>query len=1308
MFVHLHVHSDNSILNGVIKVEKIVKTAHEYEMPAVALTDNGTMYPTFSFFSKCKGEGVKPIFGCQVNVAPRTRFDKEAKKDEKTTELVVLAKHREGYINLIRLVSKGHLEGFYYKPRVDKDLIKELHDGLIVLSGGENSEIFRHFLLGNNEQAKEVAQWYKDIFGEDFYIEIQRTGIHAQEIVNPKLIDLARELDIPIVATNNVYYAKQEDAEAREVLWCIDGGRLMSDPARRRPETDQEYFRTPAEMEELFKDLPEAIENTMKIADKVEAFDIGFGKVQPVYPNIPEGMTEEQFLRKLVYDNGPARFGYWTPELIERLEYELKVVHDKGYDGYFLVMWSIVNWARSQGIMVSTRGSAAGAAMSFAIGITTLDPVKWKLFFERFLNPERKSLPDIDLDISDNRREDIIQWCKETYGYDNFSNVGALGKLTTKAAIRDVGRVLGIDLSIIDKLSKLIPVKFGRVTSIGACLSDDLATKELKVIEENREAVTEFRRLLRTDDGVNDSPELVDIKMCTQCFSVYYDGDKTECKKCHIELKTIATTSKKFAKLIKLVQKIDGCIRQVSTHACGHLITPGPIINYCPVQIETGSGKRIITQMEGKYLEEIGLMKFDFLGLANLSIIDNAVKFIKEFKGLDIDIFNIPQDDKKTFELLQRADTTAVFQLESPGMRKYLKELHPETIEEISAMCALYRPGPIQFIPAFIDRKFGREQVKYLIPEIEDIMNISYGLPVYQEQILQIANRVAGYSLGEADNLRRAIGKKLPEVMAAEEKKFKEGVVKNTKYDEKIADELWKYAQPFADYGFNKAHSAAYAFVAYQTAWLKANYPTEFAAALMLSDIDTLDKLVRDILDAQERGIKILQPDVNNSDAYFKIEEEGVIRFGIGGLKGVGLKAIQSLVEERKANGPFKSLDDICERINHKEVSKGAIEALIKIGAMSEFGTRAGLLQIFEDVYTRCQKLKATSSAGAFDMFGGDDGGTAHNLTKVPEVPEVDDPTKIEWEKEILGIPLTPSLLMKIVPFIKSKKFMLLNEVPDAKEESMVRVFGQVKAKKVITTKKGDEMCFIDLIDATGKVSVTVFPKLHAKVCSTFEAGDYINVKGKTQKRNDEMQILASSIAAMKETEIREKWMKWQKNHKDEIVEESDDGSIATTFKKKESSPKPEQAEAAKPESATAPEEKSASRAEPVKQVDEVKVQNEKTNHAPTATITAQVLEPASNPVQEPAAQQDTIEPKKETPMNKVIEIYVKKDAYTDDLKQLSEMLKQNVAEAGCEVYVHIPNHESVRKIKLEGKYNETVEKLESMVIEDIKCITIE
>jgi DNA polymerase III subunit alpha len=1297
MFVHLHVHSDNSILNGVIKVEKIVKKTKEYGMPAVALTDNGVMYPTYSFYYKCKGEGVKPIFGCQVAVAARTRFDKEAKKDEKSTELVILAKNLTGYLNLIKVVSQGHLEGFYYRARVDRELLKEHKEGLICLSGGENGEIFKNFLLGNNEQAKAVALEYKEIFGDDFYLEIQRTGIHAQEIVNPKIIELSRETGIPLVATNNVYYEKQDDAEAREVLWCIDGGRQMSDPARRKPESNQEYFRTPEEMEAIFSDLPEAIANTVKIADSVEAFSIGFGKVQPTYPNIPEGETEESYLRTLVFKHAEERFGYFTPDLEHRLNEELKVIHDKGYDGYFLVVWDIANWARSHEISVNARGSAAGSAVTFILGISTVDPIKWKLFFERFLNPERPSFPDIDLDIADNRRDELIEHVKKTYGYENVTNVAALGKLTTKAAIRDVGRVLAVDLKVIDRLSKLIPVKFGRVVSINACLCDNLAGKEIKVLDENREAVDEFRRILKTEDGETESPTLVPVKQCPDCQAVYWGDERDECKKCHKELAVIQKVSPKFSKLIQYVQKIEGCIRNVSTHACGHLITPKAVTNYCPIQVETGSGKRIITQLEGKYLEEIGLMKFDFLGLANLSIIDTAIKLIRQNKIPDFDINKIPEDDKNTYDLLKRGDTTAVFQLESPGMRKYLKELQPENLEEISAMCALYRPGPIQFIPAFINRKFGREEVKYLIPEIEEIMKISYGLPVYQEQILQIANKVAGYSLGQADVLRRAMGKKDPAVMAAEEQKFVEGVIKTTGHSEDIAKKLWQYAIPFADYGFNKSHTAAYGLIAYQTGYLKANFPSEFSAALMLSDIDNLEKLVRDILDAEARGIKILPPDINKSDAYFTIEEEGVIRFGIGGLKGVGLKGILSLVNERTTNGEFLSLDDLCERINHKEVSKGAIEALIKVGAMQQWGSRAALLQIFEEVYIRCQKFKSTASSGFMDMFGGGKGDDAQpkTTTKVPVVPEVEDIQKIQWEKEILGVPLTPSLLSKLVPFTKAKKFALIGDVPEMKEDDVAKVFGQVKAKKVIQTKKGDAMCFIDLVDATGKLSVTVFPKLHAKVCDSFVEGDYLSVKGKTQKRNDEMQLLASEIKPFTEEDLKKKWDQWMKLHGNDEVQ-STIVNVQSSIVDAEYSV----------------EDLQAAGTEDMNIIDEPKAEYK------AETMTHEVVIPSKEGIQKSEPVQPKVEAvlpptpsngaspttNQEPIMQSIVEIYVKKDAFIDDLRKLSETLRQNLQENGCEVYIHVPNHESVRRIKLEGTYNaNTVKELKDEVIERIQ-----
>lgn len=1268
------------MLNGVMKVDKIVKKAKELGMPAVALTDNGSMYPAVSFWQKCLGEGIKPIFGVQVNISPRSRHDKEPKKDEKTHELVLLAKNLAGYHNIIKLISIGHLEGFYYKPRIDNEVLEQHKEGLIVLSGGENGEIFKNFYLGNNDKAKEVAENYKRIFGEDFYIEVQRTGIHAEEVVEPKLRELGKELEIELVATNNTYYEKEEDAEAREVLWCIDSGRLMSDPSRRKPESNQNYFKSIEEMEKLFEDFPEAIKNTEVISNKIEEFSISYGKVQPVYPKLPDGETEESYLRKMVFENAEKRFGYWNEELEKQINYELEVIHDKGYDGYFLVVWDVANWAHQNDVSVNARGSAAGTAIGYALGIASVDPLKWKLFFERFLNPERKSLPDIDLDIADNKRDELIHYIKETYGNDCVVNVGALGKLTTKAAIRDVGRVLGVELSTIDKLSKLVPVKFGRVVSINGMIADELAGKELKVIEENREKVTEFREIIKEDGN-----DLREVKFCEACQKPFFDLSANpeeaakECKSCHGKLKVIAQMSQRFIKHLWYVQKIEGCIRNVSTHACGYLITaPNPITNFCPIQKESGSRDRIITQFEGKYLEEVGLMKFDFLGVANLSIIDNAVKMVKEYKGVDLDIYHLPEDDKKTFDLFRRADTTAIFQLESGGMKKYLKELEPQNLEEISAMLALYRPGPMQYIPAFINRKFGREEVKYLIPEIEDIMQVSYGLPVYQEQILQIANRVAGYSLGQADNLRRAIGKKLPEVMAAEEKNFKEGFLKNyPDYGEEVAQKLWEYALPFADYGFNKSHTAAYALISYQTAYLKANYPTEFEAALMLSDIDNLDKLVRDIVDAEARGITILPPSINESDVYFTIKDEGVIRFGIGGLKGVGIKAIQSIVGERNKNGTFSSLDNLCERIDHKAVSKGAIEALIKVGALEEFGKRAQLLQVYEDIYVRCQKSKTTAASGFIDMFSSADGeqSALHNTTKLPAISEVDDAQKREWETQILGIAITPSLMNKLTPYLQSKNYKMLHEIkdpsssPESTSKVPVKLFGEITRKNVITTKNGDEMCFVEIADATDKINITIFPRNYAK-CDEFEIGEYLNVKGKTQERNGEIQVIADDIKVVKDYEVKTLIEKWNKS-----------------AAKKEGGPD---------QSSKSPVEKPGSLGKKKDLTDSKNVK------AVAVSDSKQEYKPDGKQVPVPQEQP------KESLERKIVEIFVKKDAPIDELKAFSAKLKESKDENGIEVFLHLPNHESIRKIKLEGRYSRSIAEFNSKVIENVKTIVLE
>ncbi|MEI6462428.1 MAG: DNA polymerase III subunit alpha, partial [bacterium] len=950
MFTHLHLHTEYSLLDGLIRIKPLVKKLKEMGMTACAMTDHGVMYGLYEFWAECKANNIKPIIGCEVYVAPRTRFDKDPKLDKKRYHLTLLAKNLVGYHNLMKICSYGQLEGYYYKPRVDKEILEKYSEGIIATTGCLSSPVNRNLLHGEDKEAYEWANFFKRIY-KDLFVELQRNGVEESEGLIPKQVKLAKDLDLPLIATCDAHYLNKGEASVQEINWCIRDAKLLSDPDRKQKWSEEFYVKSHDEMAELFKDYPEAIENTGKIAELVEFYSIKYDRVQPLFPDVPANETPKTLLRKLCIYGAMLKFGtpdgiklildflgitkeqfdtksvyiklkdalaflekhadaesFVPKEIVERLDYELGVIETKGYNDYFLIVSDFLNWSKSNGIMAGVRGSVGGSLVAYVSSITDINPLKWELYFERFLNPQRPSPPDIDSDIQDDRRDELVEYISQKYGKDHMSAICALGRMKSRAAIRDIARVMGIDLQMADKLSKLVIVKFGKPYSI-----KDMMAK-----------VKEFA------DIVNADPQL--------------------------------------GHLIEVVQKVENMARHASTHACGLLITPKPVIEYVPLQYDKEG--RIITQMEMKPLEELGLMKFDILGLANLSIIKNTLILIEKYHGKTIDVWKIPSDDKATFETLQRGDTTAVFQLESDGMKKYLRDLKPETLEDICFMCAAYRPGPMQFIPDYIACKHGQKEPSYLIPELEPILKKTYGFAIYQEQVIRIAVEIAGYSMGEADILRRAMGKKIKEVMAAEREKFIAGCIKRG-HTKEVAEKLFEYLMPFADYGFNKSHAAGYAMIAYQTAYLKTHYPIEFVGGLMQSDLVVADKLHRDIEEARNLGIKVLKPDINESELEFSVEtldktktvapvegetrEELVrrlgLRFGLGGIKTINRKVVEEIMLEREKNGKFKSLDDLIGRMTIEKLTKKTMEVLIQTGALDQFGSRSQLLAVMPTVW---------------------------------------------------------------------------------------------------------------------------------------------------------------------------------------------------------------------------------------------------------------------------------------------------------------------------------------------------------------------
>ncbi len=1078
-FVHLHVHSEYSLLDGLSKISGLVKHVKENGMGAVAISDHGVMYGAIEFYKKAVEEGVKPIIGMEGYV---TKEDHKLKKERgkgKNYHILLLAKNAEGYQNLIKLTSIAHLEGYYYRPRFDKETLKKYSKGLICTSACVQGETPQALLDGSYKEAKETAQWYLDVFGKDYYLELQRHEyekyvdraedpeikrnilgqIDTEKAVNEGLVKLSRDMGIPLIATNDAHYIGKEDAEAQDALVCVATGKNVSETKRLRfVDTPSFYVRSPAEMGELFPDFPEALENTIKIADKCD-LEIKLG--QWFFPEVelPEKTTPEKFLKDEAKEGLGKKFDKVTDELKERLNYELDIICKRGYAPYFLIFQDLASWARRRGIPINTRGSAAGSLVSYSLGITSVDPIYYGLPFERFLNPFRPSPPDIDLDVSDERREEMIEYLTKKYGNQKVAQICTFGRMLARGAVRDIARVLGYPYATGDRISKLIPQG-----SQGFPMSIEKALKESRELEE-----------LYTSDA--------DAK-----------------------------------KIIDLARHIEGNARHVSVHAAGVVISPHALTDFTPLQKEP-SGEKIITQYEMHACEDVGLVKLDLLGIRNLSILENAVKLVKETTDKKVDLSQIPIDDKETFKMLSRGETLGTFQLSGSGVTRYLTELKPERIEDINAMIALYRPGPMANIPEYIARKKGEKPVTYYHPKMEKYLDKSYGILVYQEDLLFTAIELAGYNWEEVDKFRKAVGKKIPEEMAKQHIKFVDGCIKNSGMTKKEAEKIWKLFEPFQGYGFNKAHAASYGMVAYQTAYMKAKYPVEFMTALLTAESGDSDKISLGVSGCRQMGIKVLPPDINESGVHFTIVENKesldgkAVRFGLSAIKNVGKAAIEAILGARKS-GHFTSFVDFISRVDGRKVNKRVLESLIKVGALGIFGTRSSLLSSLEEV--RAKAGRSSSRENQQGLFSQDEVAKSNSSAAMAlnDVPEFSDDELQNLERQLMGFSLTAKPVDELISgldlFATHKIMEILSEELVETGVSVAGVISEVRV--VITRRTGAQMAFVKVTDETGAIDLVVFPKTYQGTKEIWLENTPILVSGKLDHRDEGVSLIAETV----------------------------------------------------------------------------------------------------------------------------------------------------------------------------------------------------
>ena len=1081
-FTHLHVHTEYSLLDGSNKINEYVARVKELGMNSAAITDHGVMFGCIDFYRAAKAAGIKPILGCEVYVAPGSRFDREiGQAEDRYYHLVLLAENNHGYENLMKIVSKAFVDGFYYKPRVDMDLLQEYHEGIIALSACLAGEVAKNVTRGMYEEAKSAALRYEKIFGKgNFFLELQDHGIPQQQRVNQQLLRMSQETGIALVATNDVHYTYDTDAEAHDILLCVQTRKLLSDENRMRYEGGQYYVKSPEEMEELFPYIPEALENTQKIADRCEV-EIEFGVTKLPKFDVPAPYTSWEYLNKLCYDGLKERYSGDLTELEKRLEYELGVIKTMGYVDYFLIVWDFIRFARDHDIMVGPgRGSAAGSLVSYTLGITKLDPIKYNLLFERFLNPERVSMPDIDVDFCFERRQEVIDYVVEKYGKDRVVQIVTFGTMAARGVIRDVGRVMDLPYAQCDAIAKMIP-------------------EELNIT---------------IDKALKMNPEL----------------------------KNLYTTDEMVKKLIDMSRRLEGLPRHTSMHAAGVVISQKSVDEYVP--LARASDGSIVTQFTMTTLEELGLLKMDFLGLRTLTVIQKAVKLIEKNKGISLDMDHVDYNDKAVYDMLGAGKTEGVFQLESAGMTSFMKELKPESLEDVIAGISLYRPGPMDFIPQYIEGKNNPDSIHFLCPQLEPILSATYGCIVYQEQVMQIVRSLGGYTLGRSDLVRRAMSKKKAAVMEKERQNFvygneEEGVpgCVNRGISEEIANKIYEQMMDFAKYAFNKSHAAAYAVVAYQTAYLKCHFPVEFMAALMTSVIDNPPKVADYILSCRRMGIAILPPDINKGDSTFSVDGGG-IRYGLSAIKSIGKPVIESIVAERNQRGDFTSLRDFIERMTGKDVNKKAIENFIKAGAFDELpGNRRQKMMVYAQILDAIVQEKKNMMAGQMSLFDfvSEEEKTAYEI-HMPDVEEYPKEAKLAFEKEVLGIYISGHPLEEYETcWRKNISAVTTDFMPDeesgqpkVRDGQQVIVGGMITEKTIKYTKTNKVMAFLTLEDLLGTVEIVVFPRDYEKNVRLMEIDEKVFIKGRVSVEEERAsKVICESMYSFEDAP-RELWLQFE------------------------------------------------------------------------------------------------------------------------------------------------------------------------------------